>query len=227
MIAAGVQFDLIHVGKCGGKTTADELRHAGFRFAHVHLRRPAITPDRRYVVMVRDPMARFVSAFNWRRHLLQAGLNREVGVTDPAQVWLVKHQAESAFIRLYETASMLAEQFEPLPGHDISPAITMLGLIGHVQQGFCWYLDQMLDEIEPSQLLGVVAQENLGQDMLALFGIRPTLARNSDYPRGSQELSPLARRNLARVLSEEYRALHRLKLLADRAGVYMSVTYSP
>lgn len=85
----------------------------------------------------------------------------------------------------------------------------------------------MLDEIEPSQLLGVVAQENLDQDMRALFGIPPTFAEHSDYPHGSRGLSALARRNLARVFSEEYRTLGRLQRLAGRAGVRMSMTYSP
>lgn len=223
MISRRVHFDLVHVGKCGGGTVAAELRQGGYTFEKVHMRRPAIAPGRRYVVVVRDPMARFVSAFNWRRHKLDGDLSPEG--KDADAVWLMKHQVEKRLIAMFESANDLAEQLESLPGYDVSPLISMLGVIVHVQQGFSWYLDQMLDEIEPSQLLGVVAKESLEQDMLALFGIRTTLARNSDYPHGSQDLSPRARANLARVFAEEYRALDRLKRLADCAGVRMSVTY--
>lgn len=225
MIATDVHFDLIHVGKCAGGTVVRELLRGGYKFEHVHMRRPVISPDRRYVVAVRDPMARFVSAFNWRRHRLEEDRGPEG--KDADAVGLMKRRVEESFIAMFETANVLAEQLEPLPGRDVAPIVSMLSVIGHVVHGFTWYLDQMLDEIEPSQLLGVVAQENLDQDMRALFGIPPTFAEHSDYPHGSRGLSALARRNLARVFSEEYRALSRLQRLADRAGVRMSVTYSP
>lgn len=225
MIGPGVSFDLIHVGKCGGATVARELRRGGYEFEKFHMRRPIVAPERRYVVTVRDPMARFVSAFNWRRQRLRGLLDPERRDADP--VWIAKHRAEKAFIEAFATAGSLAESLEPDPGRDVSPAISMLGVIGHVAEGFRWYLDELLDGIEPYQLLGVVTQENLDQDMHVMFGIRPVLTCHRGDPRDSVDLSPLARRNLSRVFSEEYRALHRLQLLADRAGVRMSVRYSP
>ena len=225
MIGPGVSFDLIHVGKCGGATVARELRRAGYDFEKFHMRRPIVAPGRRYVVTVRDPMASCVAAGNWRRHLLRGLLDPERRDADP--LWIAKHRAEKAFIETFATAGILAEILEPDPGLDVSPAISMLGIIGHVAEGFRWYLDELLDRIEPCQLLGVVTQENLARDMHAMFGIQPVLACHRGGPGDSVELSPLARRNLARVFSEEYRTLHRLQLLADRAGVRMSARYSP
>lgn len=225
MISPGVSFDLIHVGKCAGATVARELRRGGYEFEKFHMRRPIVAPERRYVVTVRDPMARFVSAFNWRRQLLRSLLDPELRDADP--VWVAKHRVEKAFIERFATAGSLAESLEPDPGFDVSPAISMLRVIAHVTEGFHWYLDELLDVIEPRQLLGVVSQENLDQDMQAMFGIRPVLVCHRGDCCDPVDLSALARRNLARVFSEEYRTLHRLERLADRAGVRMSASYSP
>lgn len=63
----------IHVGKCGGSTVWSWLRHAGVDFDEVHLHRPANTQERAYskfVVWVRDPVDRFVSAFNYEKAVL-------------------------------------------------------------------------------------------------------------------------------------------------------------
>jgi hypothetical protein len=225
MIPTSVRFDLVHVGKCGGATVATALQQAGYSFEHVHMRRPRVSPTRSYVVLVRDPMARFVSAFNWRRHRLSHGLSPQGPKRDP--IWRLKHESEWAFISMLESAEALAEQLVAEPGFDVSPAITLMNLIGHVPQGFAWYLGRLLDEIVPSQLLAVVCQERLEGDMHDAFGIRPSVSQHRDYPRLSEELSPLARANLMQVFSEEYRTLEKLRRLADAAGVPISMRYTP
>jgi len=225
MIPTGAEFDLVHVGKCAGGTVASALRQAGYSFQQVHMRRPEVSRSRSYVVLVRDPVARFVSAFNWRRHRLSHDINRHDAQRDP--IWRLKHQSEWAFVSMFESAGALAEQLVAGPGFDVSPAIELTNLIGHVRHGFAWYLGHLLGEIEPSQLLAVVCQERLEQDLLATFGIRPAVSRHHDYPRLSEELSPLARANLATFLSDEYRTLERLRRLADAAGVPISMDYQP
>lgn len=187
------------------------------------MRRPDVCPSRSYVVLVRDPMSRFVSAFNWRRHRLSHDINPEDPQRDP--IWRFKHQSERAVLSMFESVGALAEQLVNEPGIDVSPAIELMNLINHVRHGFAWYLGHLLDEIKPSQLLAVVCQERLEEDMLAVFGVRPTASLNRDYPRPSEELSPLARANLAKFLSEEYRTLAKLRRMADTAGVPMSVDY--
>ncbi|MBU3728177.1 MAG: hypothetical protein FGM37_02875 [Phycisphaerales bacterium] len=225
MISPDVHFDLVHVGKCGGSTIATALRASGFRFEHVHMRRPAVSPSRSYVVLVRDPMQRFVSAFNWRRHRLRGDLNPDRDDADP--LWRLKHQSERAFLSMFESAGALAERLVAEPGFDVSPAITLMDLIGHVPHGFHWYLGHLLEEIKPSQLRAVVCQERLEEDIQAAFGLRVSESRNWDYPRVSGELSPLARQNLARVLADEYRTLERLGRVAAAAGIPMSMRYVP
>jgi len=225
MIAPGSCFDLVHVGKCGGSTIVEELRARGFRFEHLHLRRPVVEAARRYVVLVRDPVARFVSAFNWRRHLLGNGLLPAAHDQDP--IARLRHQFEWTFLSQFADVNALAERLGRPEAHDVSPMSTLTALIGHVPQGFGWYLDDLLDRIQPGQLLGVICTERLVDDCETVFGFRPTAERNRLAGTRASDLSPSGRANLARELEPEYRTLRRLADVARTAGVPVSMDYDP
>lgn len=223
MITSDTSFDLVQVGKCGGISAVTELRGAGFRFDHVHLRRPEYGPERRYVVLVRDPVARFVSAFNWRRHLLAEG-----SLNSPDEpLGRLRHETERALLTAFADVISFAEALVPKPGYEVSPAMTMMQVIGHVPQGFSWYLDGLLRRIEPGQLLGVVQMERFAADIEHLFRFTPTVRRNAHAGSVTPPLSPLGLANLTRVLAPEYETLGELAALALRAGVPMAIEYRP
>lgn len=224
-IAVDAPFDLVHVGKCGGSSIAEELRGRGFRFDHVHMRRPVPVAGKRYVVLVRDPVSRFVSAFNWRRHLLSADLLPSARREDP--IVRLRHGAERDFLAQFEHVNAFAERLVHTGKHEVSAITTMMGLIGHVPQGFAWYLDGLLEAVAPEQLAAVIATERLADDVERAFGFRPTVERNRHYPGGGTAVSAVGRANLAREFAAEYRTLRRLDELAGRAGVPMSVRYDP
>lgn len=220
-----VPFDLVHVGKCGGSSIVEELRSRGFRFEHVHLRRPVPEPGRRYAVLVRDPVARFVSAFNWRCHLLGEDLLPAARDQDP--IIRLRHRTEWEFLSQFENVNAFAERLVRIDGQEVSAMTTLMQLIGHVPQGFAWYLDDLLDRIAPGQLAAVIATERLADDCEAVFGFRPTAERNRHYASRGASLSPQGRANLARELNDEYRALRRLANLARREGIPLAVEYDP
>jgi hypothetical protein len=216
-------FDLVHVGKCGGSSVVEELRQRGFAFEHVHMRRPRLAADRRYVVLVRDPVARFVSAFNWRHHLLAGDLLPAARTQDP--IAQLRHRTEHEFLLHFDDVNAFAERLVHTGETEVSPLVALMQLIGHVPQGFAWYLDELLGWIEPSQLIGVIATERLADDFEGLFGFRPTAERNRLDASRATLLSPQGRANLAREFAGEYRTLGRLADVARRAGVAISMTY--
>jgi len=218
-------FDLVHVGKCGGSSIVEELRARRFCFEHFHMRRPQPAADRRYVVLVRDPVARFVSAFNWRSHLLENDLLPPARSQDP--IARLRHRAEREFLAEFADVNAFAERLVRTGKHEVSAPATLMQLVGHVPQGFAWYLDDLLGGIEPAQLAGVIATERLADDFEEVFGFRPVAERNRHYASRGTELSPQGRANLAREFAAEYRTLGRLADLARRAGVPMSVAYDP
>jgi len=221
-VAPQTPFVLVHVGKCGGTSAVEELRERGYHFDHVHLRRPEANPGHRYVILVRDPVARVVSAFNWRRRLFAAG-SLSAGGDDA--VARLRHAAEHDFLSRFESVNEFAERLEFHEGHEVSPMATMMQLIGHVPHGFAWHLDGLLRRIEPRQLVGIVATERFAEDFERVFGFLPVARRNRHEGSGSSELSPRGRESLARVLAPEYEKLAGLAALAEQADVPMSVAY--
>ncbi|MFM8414428.1 MAG: hypothetical protein ACKOCX_06860 [Planctomycetota bacterium] len=224
-LAPETPFDLVHVGKCGGSTIVEELRARGFRFEHVHMRRPVVEAARRYVVLVRDPVARFVSAFNWRKHLLDNDLLPAARKQDP--IAQLRHRSEREFLAQFESVNAFAERLVQPELYDVSPMSTLMSLIGHAPQGFEWYLGDLVGRIQPSQLFGVICTERLADDCEVVFGFRPTAERNRLSGSQGAVLSPEGRSNLARQFEPEYRTLSRLADLARGAGVAMSMRYDP
>lgn len=223
MIAPETAFDLVHVGKCGGGTVVQELGPRGYRFEQFHLRRPVAAAGRRFVVLVRDPVARFVSAYNWRSHVMRD--DSLPGFRSPNPVERLRHETERMFLALFPDVNAFAESIAAHGAWDVSPGTTLMQLIGHVPQGFGWYLDELLDRIDPGQLLGVIATERFADDFEALFGFRPTASRHRNDAPLSKTLSPAGRANLVRQFAGEYRTLARLADLARQSGRPMSIEY--
>jgi hypothetical protein len=222
MIGPQTSFDLVHVGKCGGGTVLQELTAKGYRFEHFHLRRPVVAADRRFVILVRDPVARFVSAYNWRRHLYEESL---LAASPDDPVMRLRHDTEREFLSLFSDVNAFAEKLVAGGTWDVSPITTLMQLIGHVPQGFAWYLNELLDRIEPGQLLGVIATERFADDFESLFGFRPTASQHRNGAALPTSLSPAGRSNLVRQFAGEYRTLARLADLARRSGRPMSLEY--
>lgn len=224
-LSTGISFGLVHVGKCGGGSVAHELRSRNYTFDHYHMRRPVYRDDYSYVVLVRDPISRFVSAFNWRYYLLTEG--RLCSTSDPNPMVQLRHRFEREFLSQFENVNAFAEQLTRRNIFDVTPGSILMMLVGHVMHGFHWYLDELLNRMRPGQLAGIITMENLAADVEALFGFRLVQETHRHYPKRSIALSEEGRANLLRELETEYTTLSRLKILADQAGVRMSMSYDP
>ena len=65
----------MHIGKCGGRTLWDALKSststAGFaNLYHVHIDKPPVLKHAKYAIVIRNPIQRAISAFNWRHKLV-------------------------------------------------------------------------------------------------------------------------------------------------------------
>lgn len=156
-----------------------DLRAQGFRFRHFHMCRPQAVAGHRYVVLVRDPVARFVSAFNWRCHLLAGNLRSAAGAHDP--IVALRRRLEWEFLSQFRDVNEFAERLVRTGGKDISAMSTMMQLIGHVPQGFSWYLGDLLRRIAPEQLAGVITTERLSHDVNTLQELA-TMAQAANVP---------------------------------------------
>jgi hypothetical protein len=225
ILSPDTPFHLVHIGKCGGSTVASELQAANFRFNHFHMQRPVARSETRYVILARDPVARFVSAFNWRKHLYINGTLPRPQFDGPLSE--LRHRPEREFLFRFEDANALAEQLGTHGIYEVTAASSLLALIGHVPQGFDWYLSHLLEQIKANQIVGVICTERLTDDFEHLFGFRPKLEIHRVESSQPTWISKEGRANLIREFHREYAVLHKLTLMARDAGVRMSMRYDP
>ena len=95
----------IHIGKCGGVTLEKAIKDSPvvkglFASVHkVHIQKPPIIKNASYAIVVRNPIDRAISAFNWRYKLV---------VIDETQ----KHRFDGEYdiLKKYGTLNALSEE---------------------------------------------------------------------------------------------------------------------
>jgi hypothetical protein len=206
------RFILVHVGKCAGGTISRELSMAGFNFECVHLRKPPLDCSFNYIILIRDPVERFVSAFCWRKHILSSRFKNEKAPFN-RDLSNLKNSMELEFLSHYQNANQLAEEIDPFhPNRGLHGSLGLIHLIGHVPTGFSWYLGDLLEHPSRKKIIAAIAVESLPRDLDTVFGIKSIFKDKSNYPEKDHYLSDQARRNLADLFSSEYRALKKLSL---------------
>jgi hypothetical protein len=225
LLTSETPFNFIHIGKCGGSTISAELHARNYHFEHYHLKRPIADPEGQYIVVVRDPLTRFVSAFNWRKHLYLTRKLPQNKHNSPTVE--LRSRAEREFLFLFENANALAEHLGAESHQGINATASMMRLIGHISQGFQWHLDSLLNKIRPDQISGVICMERLPMDFEYLFGFQPSLQLNCRQTTDETFLSEQGRANLALEFHSEFVTLEKLSSLISRAGIPMSMRYDP
>tara|TARA_B110000261_G_scaffold60978_1_gene71749 strand:- start:4240 stop:4845 length:606 start_codon:yes stop_codon:yes gene_type:complete len=142
---------IIHVGKCGGSTVCDELRSKNVKFSTIHVREAIYEPNKNYVIVIRNPIKRFISAFNWRYYL----------VCDSK---IQKNKNEEKFLNKYKNVDNLCNAIEI--NSDIMNESTH-----HIVMDIYFYLKTFIKKCPKKQILGVICTETLKDDMKNIFDI--------------------------------------------------------
>ncbi len=195
---------LIHVGKSGGTSLRMALRETplGAEIHKVHIKRPPIRSSLEYYIIARGPISRALSAFNWRYKRV---------VTDGEQKGRVEGEYE--LLTRYETLNALALALYAPDGTPNQPVIAAFGRIHHIRENIAFYLDPLLDRVDPSQIKAVLMQENLDGDIERVLGVR---TQHRDKQHGDsvdparKHLEPGAEANLRRFFAKDYACLNRL-----------------
>lgn len=155
----------------------------------------------RYLIVVRDPIRRALSAFNWRYRLV---------VREGSQ----KNRFEGEFDTLcrYETLDALALSLYGENGLDLAAARDFRA-IHHLREDISFYLGDLLDAIRPVQIYGVLFTERLAWDaqrVLDVATLRTVHENKSATPPSQKHLSQQAIDNLRRFLAEDFNAIDKL-----------------
>ena len=197
----------IHIGKCGGVSLVNAIKKSSFvqnKFSSVHkihVRKPPILKNVSYAIVVRNPIKRAISAFNWRYKLV---------VTDKIQK--NRFHGEYEILKKYGTLNSLCEQL--YFDEELNSAVSdEFQTIHHLKENISFYLKPLLDKVSPSQLFAVFATETLDEDIANFLNVKNELYIHQNSKKTSANkkyLSEKAYHNLRTYLADDYLYLSKL-----------------
>ena len=226
----------IHIGKCGGTSIIKHFLESEINVDEYHLRKPEWNREDSYFLWVRNPIKRFVSAFNHSKSILSHNMEK----SDIKNITIENCQAPQKVIQLirtgiafdaeydglvseFNTANALAESLTGLNSRLKKRAHNLMSnQQEHIYKGIGWYLDngQFVDR-HVSQIGFVGRLEYMRNDfemLLDHFQLKSLIdgpITHSRKGRGgfSTELSKLAVENIRKYYAKtDYKALDTLKI---------------
>lgn len=202
----------VHIGKCGGGSlwrairSSKSVKRAFHDVVRVHMAQPPILENAKYLIVVRNPIERTVSAFNWRYNIVveNGGSENMIG--------------ESQSLTKYKTINNLAESLYDDSGELNKEAVEAFYSIDHMKQNIEFYLSDLLDQIDKEQIFALVTTELLDQDIELYLSFKNKYRVHQSRPTQNSDklpLSDLARRNLYNFSKNEYATLHKLLNICD------------
>lgn len=214
----------IHPGKCGGTSIAKAIRASKYRaqyeskdygYSHIHTRRVRYDKNSDYIIALRNPIARMMSAWNWRKRCLYT-MNKP-----PCK-------GEYLTFQSYSSLNDIGEQLCFPNGNKRTNVWIDLKRVGHMQRGIAFHTNLLIDHLYPEHTK-VITQEYLQEDLLAA-GIECKEFYLRDN-RGYDEclLSEQAVINLVKFARLEYEAIDKMNdngiLTPKQYEVLSSKTY--
>jgi len=213
----------IHIGKCGGAslwraiTDSSVIKERYKRVHKVHIVKPPVLKNASYLIVIRNPIERAISAFNWRHKLV---------VEDEAQ----RHRFEGEWevLKKYGTLNNLAEALyaDQVLDLDVSNEFQ---IIHHLKESIAFYLNDILDYIKAEQVFCILSTETLNDDIynnLAVTEVARVHANAKNTDESKKFLSDKARENLRRYLYEDYQCIEKLLKLKNTTSAKQSLLLS-
>ena len=206
----GKKLQFVHVGKCGGSTIAKLLnvsRVITDRYSSVyesHIDGVVIDSECDYLFCLRNPVARALSAFEWRKKLVLEDAH-------PNQVR--RFSGEANVLKSYGSLSNLARSLYGPDGCLQQHVARDFNLVHHLRESISFYLNPLLGVLHPSNVLGVICQETLVEDCREILDVDASSVferRNESRSLSVADLDPIVLINLKRYLNQDYSCLSRL-----------------
>jgi len=223
-------ISFIHVGKCGGSTLGFMFKKK-FKFYKEYHHHKNYKKNEKYIIWLRNPLSRFVSAFNMSKSIISFKFNKYTKANRnncicPFLIYrALKRNTKYIFSNNYDTlikkfksANNLAES---LSSNDMTIKENAIKLMnshnGHIFKGIGWYLNNgLFVKRKNKKILFVGKLETMSDDIKLLeFKLKrkfikiPHIRKNKENY--SKYLSPLAINNLINFYKDtDYAALNEL-----------------
>ena len=187
------KFTFIHIGKCGGSTITQALIDSGLyrRCTHVHVEKPKYNSTEKYLIAIRNPIERFVSAFYYRKYQ-----------TTQLPKERYRFTGENEFLQKYAT-------IEDLIQDDITTLQRQY--VHHIKEDIDFYLGDFVDQCNPSNIIGIVCTKSLSKDLENALDVKPKVLYNANKQK--QKLKKESREFLKKYLYKDYLVIEKLNSL--------------
>ena len=203
------KLNVIHIGKCGGGTVELAIMQSKIlaeKFESVkvtHINKVNYSEQESYLIIIRNPIDRAISAFNWRYHLVvESGEQKE------------RFKGEWQILKKYSTLNSLSESLYDLDREFLNEKVSReFKAIHHLRENISFYLSTMLRHVCPHQVYGIIKQHSLASDCKLLLGSSIDVQhKNCGVTTDplKKELSKLARLNLRRFLHKDFACILKL-----------------
>ncbi len=222
---------LIHIGKCGGTAIRMFFKDQGINLNQFHTIKPVIESNRKYIIWLRNPIRRFVSAFYHSYELIHFDTSNidinNLTIFNTLAPGRIKYKMQNnhtfspeydGLINYFKTANNLAES---LSSTDIEVRTKANRLMNHpmehIFKGLGWYLDNGdFVKNHNDKILFVGKVESMTEDLNKLSELLGISLNNSKKIRENKtkydkHLSTLAIKNILEFYtSSDYEALKEL-----------------
>nr|QFG74592.1 MAG: hypothetical protein [Megaviridae environmental sample] len=203
---------LVHVGKSGGSTIKEH-----FKFKSFHHRKAIFYPEKKYIISIRHPIKRFVSAYNMSNSLIKYN---KLGVSDSKA--LIRYKKDGYYyskkydndFKKFNSLNDLCEQI--FTSNVAFSLVNSLAPHQHLGKNMSWYLDngEFIKKYHEN-IIYVTKQETLNDDINAISNILGLSVKNIKNRRVKLNkdvyLSSLAINNLHKLYENtEYKTLKTL-----------------
>lgn len=197
----------IHIGKCGGATVWKAIQKSPVvksKFTStkkIHLRKPFYQKNSNYIMVLRNPISRAISAFNWRYKLVVETKEQEF-----------RFPGEFEILEKYRTINNFAENLYANGALDLA-AVKEWQTVHHLKEDIDFYLAALLERVRPQQIFAVLVQEFLNDDIANMLGVKSIASiheNTSGMEKNKLGLSDVARDNLGKFLASDYSAIRKL-----------------
>ena len=214
------QLIFVHIGKCGGLSLWKAIQNSKIirsQFLHIckiHIEKPLILKKAKYLIVIRNPIQRAISAFNWQYKL---------AVEDETQ--RQRFEGEWNVLKKYKSLNNLAEALyeDDILNSEVSKEFQK---IHHLRENITFYLSELLSKVTAEQIFCVISNETFSEDVINHLDVTDIkkLNENRKFVDDSKKnLSQKGYNNLKKYLRDDYRCIEKLTKLKKSTACELSI----
>jgi hypothetical protein len=226
-----VNAKFIHIGKCGGSYIKNTLKIPEYHFWPTRIKQPKYKKNEHYIIWIRDPIKRYISAFNYARSIINTKkskkqlhtINKKTSPCPKREIKKIKtgvayNKKYDNLILYFKSANHLAEALSSDNKIERNKALRLMNnSTEHIFKGIGWYL-QNGDFIKKKhkEILFVGSVEHMVKDCKAVCKLLHKSYHNNIPIRSNNNnthkyLSPIAIRNIKHFFNNtDYKAIKEL-----------------